>query len=57
MKQEPDEKFENFLLLRRQSAKCNFSNEDESLIDQITEKCSSTKLRKNILLLGDSAKN
>ncbi|XP_069360121.1 uncharacterized protein [Maniola hyperantus] len=56
MKQEPDEKFEKFLVrLRRQSSKCNFANENESLIDQITEKCSSTKLRKNILLLGDTA--
>lgn len=56
MKQEPDEKFEKFLIrLRRQSSKCNFANEDENLIDQITEKCSSTKLRKNILLLGDTA--
>ncbi|CAB3220156.1 unnamed protein product [Arctia plantaginis] len=56
MKQEPDEKFEKFLIrLRRQSSKCNFTNEDENLIDQITEKCSSTKLRKNILVLGDNA--
>lgn len=56
MKQETDEKFEKFLIrLRRQSSKCNFAKEDESLIDQITEKCSSTKLRKNILVLGDTA--
>ncbi|XP_075981602.1 uncharacterized protein LOC142980155 [Anticarsia gemmatalis] len=56
MKQEPEEKFEKFLIrLRRQSSKCNFANEDENLIDQVTEKCSSTKLRKNILILGDTA--
>lgn len=56
MKQESDEKFEKFLIrLRRQSSKCNFANEDENLIDQIVEKCSSTKLRKNILILGDTA--
>lgn len=40
--------------MRRQSAKCNFSNENESLIDQITEKCSSQELRKKILLTGDT---
>lgn len=57
MKQEPEEKFEKFLIrLRRQCSKCNFANENESLIDQITEKCSSAKLRKSILLLGDAAK-
>ncbi|CAK1596120.1 unnamed protein product [Parnassius mnemosyne] len=56
MKQEPNEKFEKFLVrLRRQSSKCNFANADENLIDQIIEKCSSTKLRKNILVLGDTA--
>lgn len=56
MKQEPDEKFEKFLIrLRRQSSKCNFAQEEDNLIDQITEKCSSTKLRKSILVLGDTA--
>ncbi|XP_022826077.1 uncharacterized protein LOC111363865 [Spodoptera litura] len=56
MKQESDEKFETFLIrLRRQSSKCNFAKEDENLIDQIVEKCSSSKLRKNILILGDTA--
>lgn len=55
MKQEADEKFEKFLFrLRRQSVKCNFSNENENLIDQITEKCLSVELRKRILLLGDT---
>lgn len=55
MRQEPGEKFEKFLVrLRRQSAKCNFSNDNESLIDQITEKCLSTDLRKRILVLGDT---
>lgn len=55
MKQETQEKFEKFLIrLRRQSARCNFSNENEHLIDQIVEKCNSTELRKKILILGDS---
>ncbi|XP_049880163.1 uncharacterized protein LOC126376660 [Pectinophora gossypiella] len=56
IKQEPDEKFEKFLIrLRQQSSKCNFANENENLLDQITEKCKSSKLRKNILLFGDEA--
>lgn len=56
MKQESDEKFEKFLIrLRRQSSKCNFAKENENLIDQIIEKCNSNKLRKNILILGDTA--
>lgn len=55
MKQEPGEKFEKFLVrLRHQSTKCKFADENENLIDQITEKCNSTELRKKILLLGDS---
>nr|CAI5862750.1 unnamed protein product [Callosobruchus analis] len=55
IKQDVEEKFENFLVrLRHQSTKCNFSNEEEHLIDQITEKCISTELRKKISTLGDS---
>lgn len=55
IKQEPQEKFEKFLLrLRIQSAKCKFTNE-ENIIDQITEKCGSNELRKKILTLGDTA--
>lgn len=55
MRQEQGEKFEKFLMrLHRQGAKCNFSNKNENLIDQITEKCLSTELRKRILLLGDT---
>lgn len=55
MKQEPGEKFEKFLVrLRRQADKCGFTNKEEHLIDQITEKCSSSELRKKILKGGDS---
>ena len=56
IKQDSGEKFEKFLLrLRTQSSKCNFSKEEENLIDQITEKCASNELRKKILTLGDTA--
>lgn len=55
LKQEPEEKFEKFLIrLRHQSTKCKFTSENENLIDQITEKCTSPELRKRILMLGDS---
>lgn len=55
LKQDSGEKFEKFLIrLRHQSKKCKFVNEEDNLIDQITEKCSSTELRKKILTLGDS---
>lgn len=54
-KQEEGEKFEKFLVrLRNQAAKCNFTNPEEHLIDQIVEKCTSVELRKKILLVGDS---
>ena len=53
--QEKEEKFEKFLVrLRQQSSKCKFDNEDANLIDQIIEKCTSSKLKKRILLLGDT---
>lgn len=56
LKQEQGEKFEKFLIrLRHQSKKCNFAKEEDNLIDQITEKCSSTELRKKILTIGDAA--
>lgn len=56
IKQEPGEKFELFLLkLRRQCAKCSFSDEQQNLMDQITEKCLSSELRKKILLMRDTA--
>lgn len=56
MKQESDEKLEKFLVrLRHQADKCKFSNIEENLIDQITEKCSSAELRKKILISGDKA--
>lgn len=55
MKQEPEEKFDKFLVrLRNQSSKCNFARKEDDLIDQIVEKCSSSELRKKILLQGDS---
>lgn len=55
MKQEPGEKLEQFLVrLRYQANKCKFSNVEENLIDQITEKCSSPELRKKILTSGDN---
>lgn len=55
IKQEEHEKFEKFLIrLRKQTARCQFENQDENLIDQITEKCYSTDLTKKILTIGDS---
>uniref|UniRef100_A0A2H1VFE7 RNA-directed DNA polymerase n=1 Tax=Spodoptera frugiperda TaxID=7108 RepID=A0A2H1VFE7_SPOFR len=55
LKQEPDEKFEKFLVrLRNQCSKCDFALKDNALIDQIAEKCTSSDLRKKILQLGDS---
>ncbi|XP_063619061.1 uncharacterized protein LOC134791865 [Cydia splendana] len=55
IKQEEGEKFDKFLVrLRNQSSKCKFKD-DNNLIDQITEKCRSTELRKKILTLGDAA--
>lgn len=54
IKQETGEKFDKFLVrLRHQSSKCKFTAPDENMIDQITEKCESAKLRKTILTLGD----
>ncbi|KAJ8915716.1 hypothetical protein NQ315_000650 [Exocentrus adspersus] len=54
-KQEDGEKFDKFLVrLRNQSSKCKFSNEEEHLIDQIVEKCTSVELRKKILAIGDN---
>lgn len=54
IKQESGEKFDKFLVrLRHQSSKCKFTAPDEHMIDQITEKCESAKLRKTILTLGD----
>lgn len=55
LKQEQDEKFEKFLVrLRLQAKKCQFSgNEDEHIIDQITEKGKTEELRKKILKTGD----
>lgn len=54
MKQEPQEKFEKFLVrLRQQATKCQFTNIDEHIMEQITEKCLSDDLRKKILKNGD----
>nr|CAI5827862.1 unnamed protein product [Callosobruchus analis] len=57
LKQENGEKLEKFLVrLRHQAAKCQFSTSlEEQLVDQITEKCLSTDLRKKILAMGDTA--
>lgn len=55
IKQEEGEKFERFLVrLRKQANKCDFDKKDDHLIDQITEKCVSSELRKKILTIGDS---
>lgn len=54
LRQEPEEKFEKFLVrLRHQATKCQFTNPDEHIIDQITEKCRLEELRKKILKTGD----
>lgn len=54
IKQETGEKFDKFLVrLRHQSSKCSFIAPEENLIDQITEKCDSSELRKKILTFGD----
>lgn len=54
IRQEPQEKFDKFLVrLRHQASKCQFTNTDEHIIEQITEKCSSDDLRKKILKNGD----
>ncbi|GBP21102.1 hypothetical protein EVAR_11133_1 [Eumeta japonica] len=38
LKQEPEEKFEKFLVrLRKQADKCQFTDKDGNIIDQITE--------------------
>ncbi|CAH1994743.1 unnamed protein product [Acanthoscelides obtectus] len=54
LKQEPDEKFEKFVLrLRKQADKCQFADREGNIIDQITEKCFLPELRKKILKIGD----
>jgi hypothetical protein len=51
MKQEDGEKFEKFVVrLRSQAEKCKFSDANEHIIDQVTEKCKMKELRKKILL-------
>ncbi|XP_055910452.1 uncharacterized protein K02A2.6-like [Eupeodes corollae] len=55
IKQEPNEKFQKFLVrLRQQAGKCAFADINENLISQVVEKCSSVALRKKILKSGDS---
>ena len=55
IKQEEGEKFEKFVVrLRNQAGKCDFTNSEEQLIDQIVEKCASSELRKKILTIGHS---
>lgn len=54
LKQEPNEKFDKFLVrLRQQGSKCNFSSLEDTIIDQIVEKCNSDELRRKILQKGD----
>lgn len=54
LKQEPDEKFEKFLVrLRKQAEKYQFASRDENIIDQVTEKCHLPELRKKILQIED----
>lgn len=54
IKQEESESFEKFLIrLRDQAGKCKFDKPEDSIIDQIIERCSSSELRKKILILGD----
>lgn len=56
LKLDPWEKFKKFLrrLRNQRDKKCNFANEEDNIIDQISEKGSSIDLRKKILTLGDS---
>ncbi|XP_050678468.1 uncharacterized protein LOC126974842 [Leptidea sinapis] len=54
IKQDENEKFEKYLVrLRQQALKCQFTDIDDSLIDQIIEKCSSEELRKKVLRAGE----
>lgn len=51
---EEGEKFEKCLSrLQNQADKCNFTNKEEQLMDQITDKCALDELRKQILLLSN----
>ncbi|CAH2089953.1 unnamed protein product [Euphydryas editha] len=55
IKQEENEKFEKYLVrLRQQALKCQFTDVEDNLIDQIIEKCSSDELRKKILRAGET---
>nr|CAI5863366.1 unnamed protein product [Callosobruchus analis] len=54
-RQDPNEKFDKCLVrLRQQADKCQFRDKDDHIVDQITEKRSSNKLRKRILQTGDA---
>lgn len=57
LKQEKDEKFGIFTMrLRVQAEKCEFGESvEDNIKDQITEKCLSTKLRRDLLKLGDTS--
>lgn len=58
MKQEAGEKFDKFIVrLRIQAEKCKFSDMNDQIIDQVTEKCRLPELRKKILLMPDEAIN
>lgn len=54
IKQEDEEKFEAFLIkFREQAKKCQFTNTDEHIIDQIFDKCTMKELKRAILLMGN----
>nr|CAI5853463.1 unnamed protein product [Callosobruchus analis] len=55
LRQDPNEKFDKFLVtLRQQADKCQFRDKDDHIVDPITEKCSSNELRKRMLQTGDA---
>lgn len=55
LKQDPGEKISAFVIrLRQQAEKCGFENgADDHIIDQLTQRCSSSKLRRRILEKGE----
>lgn len=56
LKQEDDEKIAVFAMrLRKQAERCDFGeNCEDSVKDQLIEKCSSSRLRRKLLALGDA---
>lgn len=48
--QKPSERFSDFILrLRTQVKRCEYSQPDEMIVDQVVEKCTSNKLRQKLL--------